>query len=131
MNESATGLSTLDLASMARDASALLALSATATSVVVYQATEGRSYDPASGTASTAEAATTVSGWVSDLRLDEIERIQGAQVGDRKVLIRYADLTTAPTTADRLSIAGIDHRIYAVIRGPLDTHFVLYASRVQ
>jgi hypothetical protein len=130
MNESSVGFSAFDVADMARTVSGLLT-STPGTSITVYQATTGRSYDPASGTASAAETPTTVTGWASDLRLDEIERIQGAQVGDRKILIRFADLATAPTTADRIQIGGVDHRVYSVIRGPLDTHFVLYASRVQ
>lgn len=114
---------------MIATASSLLADADTATTVTVY--TSGaRAYNPGSGSVSYNETPTSVQAWVSHLTLDQIAKINGAQVGDAQILIRYADLATEPDTGDRIAVGATDYRVYRVIRGPIASHFVCYVQRV-
>lgn len=125
------GLSAYELSGLTAVASSMLADVDTATSVVFTTATGARAYDPRAGAATYGETDTTVSAWVSDLTLEQVGKIDGAQVGDCQILVRYADLTTAPDTGDRCRVGSIPYRVYRVVRGPVSTHFVIYAQRVQ
>ena len=128
MNLSGVGLSAYEVAGMKATLSSLPPDADTSTSVVFY--TSGaRAYNPGAGTSSYSETSTTVSAWVSHLTLDEVQRIQGAQVGDAQILIRYADLATEPDTGDRCAIGAVQYRVYRVIRGPISSHFVVYVTR--
>jgi len=131
MNVSGVGLSAYEVVGMKAVVSSLVADVDTATEIVFVANTGGRAYDPGTGTVSYAETSTTVSGWLSALTLDQVGKIDGAQLGDVIALVRADDLTTEPDTGDRFSVGTTDYRIYRTVRGPLDTHFNLYAQRVS
>lgn len=119
----------VQLRSVVTDVSALLTDADTGSEIVVYGASE-RSYDPRSGTVGFTESAATVTGWSSELTVREVGHVQGARVGDRKVLVAVGSLSAAPVVDGRLSIGGVAHSIYHVESGPLATHYLLYARRV-
>jgi len=129
MNTSGAGLSAYEVKGMVAISSSLLADADTATTVV-FTTSGARSFNAATGQATYSETPTSVSAWFSDLSLEEVGKIQGAQVGDAQILIRYADLATEPDTGDRCSVGSVDYRVYRVIKGPINAHFVVYVQRV-
>lgn len=131
------GYGTLDdvaTATLVADVAALCRDTDTGTSLT-WIATGTRAYQPGSGTVDYAETRTTVTAWVSDLSLEQVQRIEGAQLGDVSVLIAFADLATAPATDDRFLVGtGTSQRRYAVYRaisGPLSTHVHCFAHRTD
>jgi hypothetical protein len=67
-------------------------------------------YNPTTGTVSETTSDTAVRGVLEDVNLREVNDL--IQAGDKRLLIAAADLAGAPTTADRVIIAG---RILQVI----------------
>jgi hypothetical protein len=120
-----------DLADITRTVSSLLTDENTATEVVYVTNGGARAYDPGSGTSSYADATTTLSGWLSPLSLEHAMRVDGAQLGDVQLLIRFADLTSEPATDDRFTAGTVPYRVYRVTRGPLDTHWCVFAHRAS
>jgi hypothetical protein len=59
-------------------------------------------YNPTTGTISETTSDTTVRGVLEDVNLREVNDL--IQAGDKRLLIAAADLTSAPTTADRVII---------------------------
>ena len=129
MNVSGAGLSAYEMSGLTATLSALLP-DADMSTTVVFVTSGARAINPRTGSVTYSETPTSVSAWVSDLSLEQVAKIDGAQVGDAQVLIRYADLATEPDTGDRFSIGSVDYRVYRVIRGPFRTHFCIYAQRV-
>jgi hypothetical protein len=120
-----------DLADITRTVSSLLTDENTATEVAYVTNGGGRAYDPGSGTSSYTDATTTLSGWLSPLSLEHAMRVDGAQLGDVQLLIRFADLTSEPATDDRFTAGTVPYRVYRVTRGPLDTHWCVFAHRAS
>ena len=129
MNSLSAGLGALDVSGMSAVVSSLLTAPDMATSVT-YQTNGGaRAYDPKSGTASYAEEPTVLSGWLSPLTVDQVAKVDGAQLGDVQLLIPVAALTGEPAPDDRFTVGTALYRLYRVIRGPLDTHWCVFAHR--
>ena len=61
-------------------------------------------YNATSGTISETSVDTTVRGVLQDVNLREVNDL--IQAGDKRLLVAAADLTSAPTTADRVIISG-------------------------
>ena len=127
MNSLSAGMSARDVADMAAIVSSLVTDADTATEVVYLTNGGGRVYDPATGQASYADTATTLSGWLSPLTLDEVAKVDGAQVGDVQLLVAFSSLTSEPATGDRFTVGTAPHNVYRVTRGPLDTHWCVFA----
>lgn len=130
MNAMSTGLSAYDVAGMASEVSALVGDADTATTVSFVTNDGVRGFDAARGTSTYGETSTSVSAFLSELTLEQAERVD-MQLGAVAMLIRYADLATPPKTDDRFRAASVDYRVHRVVRGPLNTHWVIYAERVK
>jgi hypothetical protein len=129
MNVIGTGLiDDWGLASLVADVSAFITDADTATSIQWHNSGTTRGYDPKAGTVAYTETNTTISVWLSDLTLDRNAPPE-AQIGDVQVLIRHADLTTAPTTSDRFLSGSTPYQVYRCVSGPVSTHFLVYAHR--
>jgi hypothetical protein len=61
-------------------------------------------YNTTTGTAAETTADTTVRGVLEDVSLREVNDL--IQAGDKRLMVAAADLPNAPTTADRVIIAG-------------------------
>lgn len=133
MNAIGAGLmDAVGLDSLVADVSALLS-DADAASTVTYESRSGttRTFDAASGTVAYTETPTTLTAYLSDLALTRANLEEGAMVGDVQLLATYASLTTAPAVGDRFLVGSIAYAVYAVTRGPLNTHYVIKGHRVQ
>ena len=119
----------ITLASIVADVASVMHDTDTA-ATVTFVRTGARAFNPATGTVDYTETTTSVSAFVGDIELGPRAPL-GAQVGDVKILIAYADLTTAPDTNDRLTIGGKRYAVYASTSGPLSTHFYLFAHRAD
>jgi hypothetical protein len=62
------------------------------------------SYDPAAGTIAETNTDTTVRGVLEDVNIREVNEL--VQAGDKRLIIAAADLTTAPTTVDKVLITA-------------------------
>jgi hypothetical protein len=69
-------------------------------------------YNATSGTISETSVDTTVRGVLQDVNLREVNEL--IQAGDKRLLIAAADLTSAPTTADRVIISGRTQQVIQV-----------------
>jgi hypothetical protein len=69
-------------------------------------------YNPTTGTTSEVVADTSVRGVLQDVNLREVNEL--IQAGDKRLLIAAADLTSAPTTADRVIISGRTQQVIQV-----------------
>jgi hypothetical protein len=61
-------------------------------------------YNPTTGTVSETTTDTAVRGVLEDVNLREVNDL--IQAGDKRLMIAAADVASAPTTADRVIIAG-------------------------
>ena len=69
-------------------------------------------YNPTTGTASETTADTAVRGVLEDVNVREVNDL--IQSGDKRLTVAAADVTTAPSTADRVLIGGITHQVIRV-----------------
>ena len=69
-------------------------------------------YNPTTGTASESTADTTVKGVVEDVNAREVNDL--IQAGDRRLTIAAADVSAAPTTADKVVISSVVHQVIRV-----------------
>lgn len=69
-------------------------------------------YNTTTGTVSETTADTTVRGVLEDVRLSEVNDL--IQAGDKRLLIAAADVTNAPTTADKVLISSVTNQIIEV-----------------
>ena len=69
-------------------------------------------YNPTTGTVSETTADTAVRGVLEDVNVREVNDL--IQSGDKRFTVAAADVTTAPSTADRVLIGGITHQIIRV-----------------
>jgi hypothetical protein len=70
------------------------------------------SYDPATGTIAETNTDTTVRGMLEDVNIREVNEL--VQAGDKRLIIAAADLTTAPTTVDKVLINSVVHQIIRI-----------------
>jgi len=70
------------------------------------------SYDPATGTIAETNTDTTVRGVLEDVNIREANEL--VQAGDKRLIIAAADLTTAPTTVDKVLINSVVHQIIRI-----------------
>jgi len=69
-------------------------------------------YNPTTGTASESTADTTVKGVLEDVNAREVNDL--VQAGDRRLTIAAADVSAAPTTADKVVISSVVHQVIRV-----------------
>ena len=69
-------------------------------------------YNPTTGTASETTADTAVRGVLEDVNVREVNDL--IQSGDKRLTVAAADVTTAPSTADRVLIGGVTHQVIRV-----------------
>ena len=70
------------------------------------------SYDPATGTIAETNTDTTVRGVLEDVNIREVNEL--VQAGDKRLIVAAADLTTAPTTVDKVLINTVVHQIIRI-----------------
>lgn len=66
-------------------------------------------YDTTTGTASETVSDVVVKGFVEDVNSREVNDL--VKVGDRKLTVAAADLSTVPTTSDKVVISGVVYQI--------------------
>jgi hypothetical protein len=81
-------------------------------------------YNATSGTISETSVDTTVRGVLQDVNLREVNEL--IQAGDKRLLIAAADLASAPTTADRVIIAGRTLQVIQVVTIEQDNTAITY-----
>jgi hypothetical protein len=128
----ATTLGAIAIAALQRDVAGLIADADTATTLV-FTAPGARAFNPGSGTVTYTDTTTSVTAFVSDV---DIRRAPpGTQAGDVQVLVAYGDLPTRPETNARFRIETGDragaYSVQSVTDGPFDTHYLLFARRVN
>jgi hypothetical protein len=79
--------------------------------VTINRVTAG-AYNPTTGTASETVAGTVVRGVMEDVNVREVNDL--IQSGDKRLTIAAADLTAAPSTADRVVVGTVTHQIIRV-----------------
>jgi len=70
------------------------------------------SYDTAAGTIAETNTDTTVRGVLEDVNIREVNEL--VQAGDKRLIIAAADLSTAPTTVDKVLINSVVHQIIRI-----------------
>jgi len=70
------------------------------------------SYDPATGTIAETNTDTTVRGVLEDVNIREVNEL--VQAGDKRLIVAAADLSTAPTTVDKVLINSVVHQIIRI-----------------
>jgi len=81
-------------------------------------------YNPTTGTASESTADTTVKGVVEDVNAREVNDL--VQAGDRRLTIAAADVSAAPTTADKVVISSVVHQVIRVTTIEQDNQPITY-----
>ena len=81
-------------------------------------------YNPVTGTASESTSDTTVKGVVEDVSAREVGDL--IQAGDRRLTIAAADVTAAPTTADRIIISGVTYQVVRITTIEQDNQPITY-----
>ena len=81
-------------------------------------------YNATSGTISETSVDSTVRGVLQDVNLREVNEL--IQAGDKRLLIAAADLTSAPTTADRVIISGRTLQVIQVVTIDQDNTAITY-----
>lgn len=69
-------------------------------------------YNATTGTISETVVDTTVRGVLEDVNIREVNEL--VQAGDKRLIVAAADLTTAPTTVDKVLINSVVHQIIRV-----------------
>lgn len=69
-------------------------------------------YDAANGTVAETTTDTIVRGVLEDVQAREVNEL--VQASDKRLIIAAADVTTAPSTVDRVLISSISHQIIRV-----------------
>ena len=81
-------------------------------------------YNPMTGTASESTTDTTVKGVLEDVNAREVNDL--VQAGDRRLTIAAADVSTAPTTADKVVISSVVHQVIRVTTIEQDNQPITY-----
>ena len=81
-------------------------------------------YNPTTGTASESTSDVTVKGVVEDVNAREVNDL--VQASDRRLTIAAADVTAAPTTADKIVISSVVHQVVRVTTIEQDNQPITY-----
>jgi hypothetical protein len=81
-------------------------------------------YNPTTGAAAETVVDTAVRGVLQDVNLREVNDL--IQAGDKRLLIAAADVSTAPTTADRVLIGGRTLQVIQVVTIEQDNTAITY-----
>ena len=81
-------------------------------------------YNPTTGTVSETTADAVVRGVLEDVNVREVNDL--IQAGDKRLIVAAADITNAPTTADRVLIAAVAHQIIRVVTIEQDNTAITY-----
>lgn len=81
-------------------------------------------YNPTTGTASESTADTTVKGVLEDVNAREVNDL--VQAGDRRLTIAAADVSAAPTTADKVVISSVVHQVVRIATIEQDNQPITY-----
>ena len=81
-------------------------------------------YNPTTGTASEVAADVTIKGVLEDVSAREVNDL--IQAGDRRLTIAAADVTAAPTTADRIIISGVAYQVVRIATIEQDNQPITY-----
>jgi len=92
--------------------------------VVTIRAVTPGVYNPTTGTISQVEADTIVRGVLEDINAREVNEL--VQAGDKRLTIAAADVTTAPTTTDRVVISDVLHQVITVTTIEQDNTAITY-----
>ena len=79
--------------------------------VTIRRVTLG-AYNTTTGTAAETTTDTAVRGVLEDVNVREVNDL--IQAGDKRLIVAAADITNAPTTADRVLIAAVAHQVIQV-----------------
>lgn len=127
MNSLGAGtLTARELASVVAEVDALVTDADTAVAVTYYPK-GARAYDPARGTVSYADSGASIIAHLGPVDLDEV---QGAELGDVKILIAFGDITDEPGPGDRFRAGSTTYAVYAAQTGPLSSHYTAYGRKV-
>lgn len=128
MNQTSAGtLTPYEFATIREEVRGLLNDSETSVSVTWCPRT-GRVYDPAAGTITHTEQAVQISAYAAPVDLTEIE---GARVGDVKLLFTAGSVTTAPAVDDRwVEASGVAWAVYHVVTDAWKIHYTVYGRKV-
>ena len=81
-------------------------------------------YNPVTGTASETTSDVTIKGVLEDVNAREVNDL--VQAGDRRLTIAAADVTAAPTTADKVVISSVVHQVVRVTTIEQDNQPITY-----
>ena len=81
-------------------------------------------YNPTTGTASEATSDVTIKGVLEDVSAREVGDL--IQAGDRRLTIAAADVSAAPTTADRVIISGATYQVVRITTIEQDNQPITY-----
>ena len=81
-------------------------------------------YNPTTGTASEATSDTSVKGVLEDVNAREVGDL--IQAGDRRLTIAAADISAAPTSADRVIISGVTYQVVRIATIEQDNQPITY-----
>jgi len=81
-------------------------------------------YNPTTATASEVVAGTVVRGVMEDVNVRDVNDL--IQSGDKRLTIAAADLTTPPSTADRVVVGTVTHQIIRVTTIEQDNTAITY-----
>jgi hypothetical protein len=116
----------LALAAIRADVSALIGDADTGVSVT-WLPQGSRSWN--TGLVSYNGTPATLTGFLGPLSTREIEHTQGAKVGDVKLLLVAADLTTPPKVDDAFRVGTTVYTVYHLETSSLSTHYALMARK--
>jgi hypothetical protein len=81
-------------------------------------------YNPTTGTASEVTSDTSIKGVLEDVNAREVNDL--IQAGDRRLTIAAADVSAAPTTADRIIISGVTYQVVRIATIEQDNQPITY-----
>ena len=81
-------------------------------------------YNPTTGTASEVTSDASIKGVLEDVTNREVGDL--IQAGDRRLTIAAADVTAAPTTANRIIISGVTYQVVRIATIEQDNQPITY-----
>lgn len=81
-------------------------------------------YNPTTGTASETESDVTIKGVLEDVTAREVGDL--IQAGDRRLTIAAADVSSTPTTSDRVIISGVTYQVIRLTTIEQDNQPITY-----
>ena len=91
--------------------------------VTIRSVTVG-AYDPSSGTASESVSDAVVKGFVENVNAREVNDL--VKAGDRRLTVAAADLSSTPSTSDKVVITGVVYQIVNIETIEQDNQAITY-----